>query len=178
MALLALSRMLATLMFVVLLVWGGVLRPQPDGQSAWAAAREFPTDREMIDEFQTYRGDFERLVALYQKHGSHGRLQRGQQEYDEYTTLLKRRGLSHLSGDGATWLPDPYSAETAKRRPRGADFFHAFAHHGVFLHVEKVTISARLHGGPPMNRDGSSVKRVSFPLSTISRRNGFGTHPG
>jgi hypothetical protein len=113
-----------------------------------SAARELPSDADMIADFQAHRGDFERLVALYQKHGSHGRLRKEQPEYLEYTTLLRQRGLSHLSGDGAIWLPDPYSADTAKKRPQGAASFHAFAHHGVSLHVEKVTISSRLRGGP------------------------------
>jgi hypothetical protein len=97
---------------------------------SYALQREFPTDGAMIADFQAHRGDFERLVALYQEHGPHGRLRKEKPEYSEYITLLKQRGLSDLSGDGAIWLPDPYSADTAKKRPRGAASFAAFAHHG------------------------------------------------
>ena len=112
-------------------------------QSSRAPVRELPSDAEMIAHFQAHRAEFEKLVALYQKHGRHGNLQRGQPEYQEYTALLKRTDLSHLSWDGEIWLSDPYAMETANRA-KTKDRFHAYAQHGVMLRVDRLIASPRV----------------------------------
>jgi hypothetical protein len=111
-------------------------------QSSQAPVRGLQSDAEMIGHFQAHRAEFEKLVALYQKHGH---LQRSQPEYQEHAELLKSAGVSHLSEDGEIWLPDPYSTETAKRA-KGMDAFHAYAQHGLMLRVNQMIMESRVQG--------------------------------
>jgi len=135
-----LSRILAAFALLALPVWSVAGQVPAGAPTAAPASREFPGDAEMIDHFQAHRAEFDEVVALYQKYGSHGNLHRGQPEYLEYTALLKRAGISHLREDGAIWLPDPYSLETA-RKAGVMDLFHAYAYHGITLYVENSVFS-------------------------------------
>jgi len=106
-----------------------------------SAARELPSDAEMIAHFQTHRAEFEELVRLYQTDERRNKVGNRQPFWTEqYTETLFRAGIRHLSEDGALWLPDPYFVETAEKA-RAMDVFHAYAYHGITLYVENMKFS-------------------------------------
>jgi len=108
------------------------------------APRELPSDAEMIAHFQAHRKEFEELVRLYQTDERRNKVGNRQPFWTQpYNELLARVGLSHITDDGALWLPDPYSVETTKKA-RAMDVFQAFAHHGLIFVVENRTFSVRV----------------------------------
>jgi hypothetical protein len=113
-------------------------------ESSPPSARELPSDDDLIAHFRTHRAEFEELVRLYQTDKRRvWRFEKGNLqpfETDAYKALLKRVGIRHLSNDGALWLPDPYSVETAEKA-RAMDVFHAYAYHGITLYVENMKFS-------------------------------------
>lgn len=147
MSLRLLSRMLAALTLLALPIGSEAGQTPPAAPPTASASRELPSDAEMIVHFQAHQADFDELVRLYQTNTGHvWRHQDGKLlpfETDEYKALLKRLGLLGLSSDGAIWLPDPYSAETAVKA-RKMDAFHAYAHHGILISTGTPKFSSRL----------------------------------
>jgi hypothetical protein len=144
-----LSRILATLVVLALSGWSGAGQTPSGAQTTGSASRELPSDADMIAHFQTHRAEFEELVRLYQTDKRRvWRYEKGNLqpfETNEYKALLKRAGIRHLSGDGALWLPDPYSSQTAQKA-KAMDVFHAYAYHGIGLYIENMTTSLRVGG--------------------------------
>ncbi len=112
-----------------------------------SAARELPSDAEMIAHFQAHRTEFEELVRLYQTNTrSVWRHQDGKLlpfETDEYKALLKRLRVLGQSDDGAIWLPDPYTRESA-RKARSMNLVKSYRHHGILFSTEIPSRSPRL----------------------------------
>lgn len=120
----------------------GQQRMASAAEALQASARELPSDAETIAHFKAHRVEFEALVMLYQ---THGHIVSDHPEHQKNAALLKRAGLNNLSGDSAIWLPEPYSVETAEKA-RGMNPFHAYAHHGVLLRMDKLIPSPRVQG--------------------------------
>ena len=144
-----LSRILAIAALAALLFVSGAGQAKSGMQTTAPASRDLPSDAEMIAHFQARRQEFGELVRLYQADKRRvWRYEKGNLqpfETDEYKALLKRAGIRHLSGDGALWLPDPYSSQAAQKA-RAMDVFHAYAYHGIGLYVENMTTSLRVGG--------------------------------
>jgi hypothetical protein len=114
---------------------------------------ELPKDAELVEHFNKHRKDFEELVRLYQTgerwiwkdlNGSLSPF-----AIPAYESLLQRLDLTGLSGDGAIWLPDPYSLESGIKA-RQLNAFHAFQHHGITFNLAKSkyrAYSSRLRRG-------------------------------
>jgi len=149
MSLRTLNRILAAAALAALSILGGTEPAQSGAPTTASASRELPSDAEMIAHFQAHRAEFEELVRLYQTDKRRvWRYEKGNLqpfETDEYKALLKRAGIRHLSDDGALWLPDPYSSQTAQKA-RAMDVFHAYAYHGIGFYVENMTTSLRVGG--------------------------------
>jgi len=111
-----------------------------------AEVQELPSDAEMIAWFQTHRKEFQELVRLYQTDERRNKVGNREPFWTvQYTQLLQRAGIDHLSGDGALWLPDPYARETAKRA-RSIRRIGAYASHGMFFAPDNRVLSRQVGG--------------------------------
>ncbi|MDD2661849.1 MAG: hypothetical protein PHY54_19560 [Methylococcales bacterium] len=72
-----------------------------------------PSDEKMIAHFQEHRAEFETLVKNYQAFIP--TLEKPVFENLENKTLMKKAAIRWISEKGATWFPNPYSAEAAKQ---------------------------------------------------------------
>lgn len=108
-----------------------------------------PSDEKMIAHFQAHRDEFETLVKNYQAFIP--TLEKPIFEILENKALMKKAAIRWVSQKGATWFPNPYSAEAAKQfealRKRaganGLEFSHPYKSIGFSMEEQPLGRSDR-----------------------------------
>lgn len=73
-----------------------------------------PGDEEMIAHFNKHRDELETLVERYREHDTSDREHLWSQ-LPEIVQLRSRAGIERVAESGTIWLPEPYSAESARQ---------------------------------------------------------------
>ncbi|MGH7302508.1 MAG: hypothetical protein ACRELZ_04410 [Candidatus Rokuibacteriota bacterium] len=147
----------------VIVAVGLILAPLA-AKSTQTTAQELPNDAEMIAHFKAHRKQFDELVRLYQTDERRNTVGNRQPFWTaQYTELLKRAGIEHLGEDGALWLPDPYSKETAKKmagRPDSVDDASPSFPLPIAMGPRPVT-AAQEPGSRPLRGEGPQRSRLA-----------------
>ena len=128
-----------------------------------------PRDEEMIAHFNKHRGELEILVERYRKHDVSNH-QVVWSELPEIVELRSRAGVSRVAESGMIWLPEPYSAASARRLKEiatvsGAQYIALNRRHGSL----KIELNDRRYGRPAIVRTAlaSAIWKeyVFFPMA-------------
>lgn len=121
-----------------------------------------PSDEQMIKHFQLHRVDFDEAVRRYREY-PRPRNKDTSLWFKEGDTLevYKRAGIDHINDLVPTWLPNPYTVETAILVDRVVDEFGGAEIFPKYSSLE-ITPAATPRINHPDTMDDSSYRKYSF----------------